>query len=353
MSQPLSSFIARNAGVIAGTGRLLWMNPPGDAPWRELAAGARPLELFCQDRADWRALAAAGAQPGFGDFPDAAGTTRDAVLLTLPREKQRLRMLAQWAAAQLGTSGRLWVAGENQAGIRSSPGPLGEYFQVVSKRDSARHCALIEASQPRPGTGFSAQGWCTQWMLERPAGSLTLHSWPGVFAHGTLDPGTALLLDHLPALTKGARVLDFACGSGVIGAALLQAQPALDCVLTDASALALRAARETLLANGLRGEVVPSDGLLEIHGRFDLVVSNPPWHQRHLNRPELGTQLLEPVRQHLSPGGQLLLVAKRHLPWPRWLDQQFGRHECLATGNGYQVLRAIHGPDRGGAVISD
>ena len=343
---PLSSFIARNASVFGSDQELLWINPPGDAPWRELASQLKHLELFCQDRSDWHALEAAGAQPQFGAFPASAPT---AILLSLPKEKDCLRMLAHCAAAMLPEQGRLWLAGENQAGIRSCERHVLEAFAQVQKHDSARHCGLYEFTQPRPGLQFDPIDWRQDWPLPRDGASLTICSWPGVFAHGGLDAGTALLLEHLPQPRPGQRVLDFGCGAGVVAAALMQAQPKLDCVLADSSALALLSAQATLQANGLQAQVVPSDGLHEIEGRFDWVISNPPFHQRHANRPELGTTLLADVRHHLKPGGSLLVVANRHLPWPRWLDQVFGRHEQFAVDKGYHVLRSVE-PARRGAV---
>ena len=333
--QPLSQFVLRNAATLGSAQELLWINPPGDAPWRELTSRLNHLELFCQDRSDWRALNAAGAQPQFGALPDSAPT---AILLSLPKEKDRLRMLAHWAAAVLPQQGRLWLAGENQAGIRSCERHVLEYFTKVHKHDSARHCGLYEFTHPQPAQKFDPQDWRQDWPLARGEASLTICSWPGVFAHGGLDAGTSLLLEHLPDLKPGQRVLDFGCGAGVVAAALLQAQPKLDCVLADSSALALLSAQATLDANGLQARIVPSDGLHEVEGRFDWVISNPPFHQRHANRPELGTTLLADVRHHLKPSGRLLLVANRHLPWPRWLDQVFGGHRQVADEYGYRVL---------------
>ena len=343
---PLSSFVSRNAATFGGEQELLWFNPPGDAPWRELGAQLKQLSLFCQDRADWRALEEAGAQPEFGSFPVSAPAS---ILLSLPREKDRLRMLANCAAALLPQRGRLWLVGENQAGIRSCERHVLEAFGKVQKHDSARHCGLYEFTEPQPGLKFDPKDWRQDWSVTRGENPLTICSWPGVFAHGGLDAGTALLLEHLPQLKPGRRVLDFGCGAGVIAAALLQAQPDLDCVMADSNSLALLSAYATLEANRLQALIIPSDGLHEVEGRYDWVISNPPFHQRHANHPELGTTLLTNVRHHLKPGGRLLLVANRHLPWPRWLDAEFGRHEQFAADRGYHVLCAVE-PGRRGAV---
>ena len=72
-------------------------------------------------------------------------------------------------------------------------------------------------------------------------------------------------------------VLDFACGAGVVGACIAARHEHLDVNFLDNSALALKACEETLLANDLHGSVLASDGLSELTGSFDLVVSNPPY----------------------------------------------------------------------------
>ena len=49
---------------------------------------------------------------------------------------------------------------------------------------------------------------------------------PGVFSHGRLDAGTRALLEVMRRFpVAGRRVLDFACGSGVIGAFLSALEP--------------------------------------------------------------------------------------------------------------------------------
>ncbi len=47
-------------------------------------------------------------------------------------------------------------------------------------------------------------------------GPLKVISLPGVFSHGRLDRGSALLLEHLDKLPSG-HLLDFGCGAGVLG----------------------------------------------------------------------------------------------------------------------------------------
>ena len=47
--------------------------------------------------------------------------------------------------------------------------------------------------------------------------------------------------------------------------------------------------------------------------------------------------------QSLRPGGRLLLVANRHLPYEATLVQAFGSLRVLAEGGGFKVIEAVKG----------
>ena len=73
------------------------------------------------------------------------------------------------------------------------------------------------------------------------------------------------------------RVADVGTGTGAIALALKQERPDASVVATDASPEALALARENAEANGLDVRFVEADLLAGVEGRFDLVVSNPPY----------------------------------------------------------------------------
>jgi release factor glutamine methyltransferase len=78
---------------------------------------------------------------------------------------------------------------------------------------------------------------------------------------------------------KPRRVLELGVGSGCIAAALARELPNAEIVAVDVSPRALELARENLAALALsdRVELVLADGLRDVAGTFDLVVSNPPY----------------------------------------------------------------------------
>lgn len=99
-------------------------------------------------------------------------------------------------------------------------------------------------------------------------------------------PDTEILVDRmLPHVRRvaakkgGARILDLGTGTGAIVLALLAECPQATGVGVDAAPGALRMAMENAVANGLGGrfDAVESDWFFSVEGRFDIIVSNPPY----------------------------------------------------------------------------
>ncbi|WP_372609841.1 peptide chain release factor N(5)-glutamine methyltransferase [Aquicoccus sp.] len=145
-----------------------------------------------------------------------------------------------------------------------------------------------------------------------------------------LDPRPeteALVLAALDA--PFARVLDLGTGSGAILVSLLSARAETRGLGTDLSEAALSVARENAQAVGVaaRCDFLLSDWFGAVEGRFDLIVSNPPYvalHEMPMLEPELGHEprmaltdegdglvayraIMAGVAVHLEPGGRLLL----------------------------------------------
>jgi len=336
----VSQIIERNLHRRKACGSGLWINPEKDDCWHRAKANCPSLKLFSQDYGTYTFLQESGADIEFSAFPHTSDAQYQWVILNLPRQKALLRMMLECAAALLAKDGVLWLAGENKAGIKSADKLLKSYFNQVTKLDNARHCTLYEAGKALSQQVFDPLSYREEWPLDCQATPIRVTSYPGVFAHGRIDAGTALLLDTLAETRIEGDVLDFACGAGVIGACIAAGHKHTNVTLLDSSALALRACEETLATNHLSGTVLASDGLSELSGSFDLIVSNPPIHAGVKTDNHLSMRLLDSVHEHLNPGGMLMMVANVHLPYEKWLSKRF-RHCSERTANdNYKVILA-------------
>jgi len=333
-----SQVILRNEARLPA-GPLLLMNPPRDLLAGQLRRGDRPVRCWTQDRGDFRWLQAAGQQVEFSAVPQLQPTTAAAILF-LPREKERLQMLAHAVASAAEAGLCLWVVGENRGGIRSAGRHLKGYFESVRVLDKARHCALLDATRPGPASTFTLDEYRSDWAVEYAGHTIRLCSLPGVFAHRRLDGGSRLLLEALAGLRPRGRVLDFACGCGVLGLAIKSAEPDAQLTLLDSSALALEAARRSLAANALESRVLASDGLEELDGRFDWIVSNPPFHRGVSNDFEVAGSFFRRAGTFLAENGKMVVVFNRHLPYLAWLQDGFRQVERIADGNEFTIALA-------------
>jgi len=336
----VSQIIVRNLHRQGFRDSTLWINPEKDACWLKARSNCTSIKLFSQDFATCTFLKQTGADVEFAAFPQANEDKYQWIIINLPRQKALLRMMLECAAGLLADGGVLWLAGENKAGIKSADKLLKLYFGQVRKLDNARHCTLYEAGIVLNQQPFDPLGHRQKWALDCQGADIDVISYPGVFAHGRIDAGSALLLDTLAEMTLEGDVLDFACGAGVIGACIAARCALTSLTLLDTNALALRSCKETLAANQLNGFVLASDGLSELQSSFDVVVSNPPIHAGVKTDSRLSIRLLESVHDHIRPAGMLILVANIHLPYEKWLSQSFRRCVELAANDNYKVILA-------------
>lgn len=336
--EKVSQLILRNAERL-GDGKILLINPPRDNCFSQLAEPDRTIRLFTQDFGDFTWHRKSGAEAAFGIIPE-PDSCIERLILIQPRERERLLMLLHALSSSMATGAKLWLIGENRSGIKSCGKRLSLYFENTAKTDSARHCTLLEASKPIRSEPFDLAAYEKTWTIGGNQGVLSLTSLPGTFAHGGLDKGSELLLGELTEIRPSGRILDFACGNGVIGLYLLSLDSGIDLTMLDTSALALESARLSLCRNGGEAKLVASDGLSELSGQFDWIISNPPFHRGVENHLGVARVFLERAGHFLSKTGRILLVCNHHLPYPAWLKKCFNAVEILKANRSFKVIQA-------------
>ncbi|WP_165360577.1 methyltransferase [Candidatus Chloroploca sp. Khr17] len=272
----------------------------------------------------------------------------DRVILFSPKSRALGRRWLLEAQAYLRREGILNIVGAQASGVRSLIADAQALTGKMHILGYGKGCRVAETRCIQPLAAPPA--WTTlpgirpgSWIpltVDLPGGASELVSLPGVFSAEHLDPGTAFLLSQLGQRCHGKRVLDVGCGYGVIGLAAAQLG-AKQVDLADVNLLALAAARENVERLGLSRviQVHPSDGLEAVLGqRYDLVLSNPPFHTGKTIDTAMAEAFLREARSVLVPGGTLLIVANRFLPYERVMQAHFGTVTVVATCEGYRVL---------------
>jgi 16S rRNA (guanine1207-N2)-methyltransferase len=236
-------------------------------------------------------------------------------------------LVAAWTALQ--GDGRLLVAGGNDVGIASWGRRLaedtGHPVAVLANHSHARVlCVSRTAACPSSwvaGAGTSA----------------------GVFHQGGVDAGTRQLIHCLAQQPPAEKLLDLGCGAGHLGCAALGRWPQAQAWFLDADIRAVDAVAQTL-ATGVPedarrcasiawwdvSEPMPASG-------FDLILCNPPCHAGMANDLGIARAMFRAAVAVLRPGGRLLVVANRQLPYEADLAR-LGALSCLSQEGGFKIL---------------
>ncbi|HEY0287565.1 MAG TPA: class I SAM-dependent methyltransferase [Pseudomonas sp.] len=264
----------------------------------------------------------------------------DAAVLFLPKAKDLTDYLLNALASRL--AGReLFLVGEKRAGIEAAARQLSP-FGRARKLDSARHCQLWQVTVETPPQAIALESLAKHFEIPMGDASLNVISLPGVFSHGRLDRGSALLLENLDRLPSG-HVLDFGCGAGVLGAAVKCRYPDSQVTLLDVDAFATASSRLTLAANGLDAEVLTGDGIDAAPKHLDVILTNPPFHTGVQTDYAASENLLRKAREHLKKGGELRLVANSFLRYQPIIEEHLGPCAIMAEGQGFRIYRAKRG----------
>ncbi len=331
---------------------------PADAPTsvviqalEAVDAGERPLVVDEGSGQLAAHLHARGAEPqvwrrfaGRGDtavpWPQVESAT--SAFVRLGKDRRALAMALHAAAGVVAPGAIIVLFGANAEGVKSAGKALEEVAEGVITVDTRRHSRVLAGRRRAEISGLrtTLESW-------REVHEITLNgrarpwvSYPGVFAGGALDPGTALLLAHLPPIAAGAAVLDMACGSGIIGAAVREqfAEAAVD--LVDNDAVAIAAARENVPG----ANIICGDGLAPApRTRYDVILSNPPIHDGVAENFAFLQGLIAEAPARLKPGGVLQVVIQSRIRALPWFEAAYKEAAIVAQDRRYQIIRGIAG----------
>lgn len=260
----------------------------------------------------------------------------DLVIYYYPKSKPEALMTLDNIRSVITENAQLLVVGENKSGVKSIEKQFKAHAEFSNKIDSAKHCALYSFSGISKATKFDISDYHKPFTVDVAGLNFTAISVPGVFNHGELDAGTKMLLENAPSIKQG-NVLDFGCGAGLIATFLGIKNPKLHFTCSDVSALAAYATGQTLKTNNINGTALLSDGLQSITGKFELIISNPPFHTGIATDYTIAEKFLSGAKTHLTRNGELTIVANCFLKYPPILENQFGAYRTVFKNNKFAV----------------
>lgn len=129
----------------------------------------------------------------------------------------------------------------------------------------------------------------------------------GVFSKDGLDFGSRLVLESIPLVEVGAKVLDMGCGYGVFGIVLNTLMNA-SVDMVDVNLRALHLAERNAKENGCSNvHIFESNCYSNITSKYNTIITNPPIRAGK----KIVYEILMNAKNYLEPEGNLFLVIRK------------------------------------------
>ncbi|GAB5449860.1 MAG: methyltransferase [Halioglobus sp.] len=266
------------------------------------------------------------------------------VVMRVPKQTRYFTQQLHLLSSRLPAGALVLAAGMDKHLSPHTAGLLEAHIGPTERHAGQKKARLFSAVRD-PGCEVQTPEKIAGMPCPEVGGELT--ALPNVFSGDKLDGGARLLLKHMKAANAAQRVIDLACGNGVLGLAAFRHGLGQQVLFCDESAQAIASARNNAAALFPASPDAFSfhhgDGLQQVSGdQAQLILCNPPFHLEHTVDEFAGKRLLKQCAQYLGPGGQLLIVANRHLDYRRTLKSGFNSVSLIAEDRRFRLWLAGH-----------
>ncbi len=165
----------------------------------------------------------------------------------------------------------------------------------------------------------------------------------GLFSAEKIDHGSAMLAEYFDD-SIGGDVADLGAGWGYLSRILFEKSSKIASLdLFEADWHGVNACRKNL--DKVSANVPITFNWLDVAiepiiKKYDYVIMNPPFHHGTKTSLDLGLQFIRKAAAILKPGGQMLMVANRHLAYEETLKASFTKSKILREAQGFKVILA-------------
>ena len=269
------------------------------------------------------------------------------------------------------------VAGGKTTLITSAVMAMFEQYltEVKSSKAKKKSRLIFAVGQPTPTLPLPLlDSGVPTFQAACPSLGLSLYSHANVFGKKQIDIGGRFLAENLPNLPNtdnDIRVIDLGCGNGLLGVEFMKQNLKAIVEFVDPLRFSMLFCDESYMATqsakyNIEHTVTPLlmkshktakhqletvDSICEFEQddcltkqapeSADIVLCNPPFHQQQAVTTHIGEQMIHQTSKVLKPGGELYLVANRHLPYQSMLKKAFGGFRVLATNNKFTIYVCV------------
>lgn len=266
----------------------------------------------------------------------------DLVLVHTSFEKRKSLIIKSsvLAATKLNKGGTLYLLGSKNEGIKSIAKQLSDLFSIPSETISFKKgIHLIKFVFP---SGFQNENKDIEDLIETfeiNGIKIKLTQEENVFAKGKLDSATRLLLENLK-IKDNDKILDLGCGAGVLGIVASKMAKNVKVTFIDNDYLSVDTTQKNLILNQIQNsDVFVNNGAKAIKDqRFDVVVTNPPFHQGRGISLNITDQFIRDGSRILVKDGQMYVVCNVFLSYEKTMKRIFGNAKIIASNKSFKVI---------------
>lgn len=244
----------------------------------------------------------------------------DKVVLNIPKVMDLFELYLHQIHSNLAKNGTVFCGFMTKYFTPQMISIAKEYFEYVEQSMARKKSRVLVLRGKKEPINRSLIHY-----LEYDFGGETTHKlqqYYGVFSANHIDYATQFLIDNLQLKESEGKILDLACGNGVIAKAVQLQKPEAEIFLTEDSFLALESAKLNIDGPGVH--YFWNDRLDDIPGQsLDLAISNPPFHFGFETNIEVTIRLFNEVGEKLKQTGRFICVANQHLNYKTHLEKLF------------------------------
>lgn len=268
----------------------------------------------------------------------------DVVYLRVPKSKALLNYLIIETMKLLKPNGRLIAVGFNDEGIKNTFKKIEKAFgELVEQELLGKGLRIAEFGLVNPKRDEIEDRQYTEIKNIPNELSLSLSSKAGIYGAEKIDQGSLFLcetvLQHYQDIPAD-KILDIGCGNGFISLVLAQHFKNSEFIATDNNITAMAICENNFQQNCVNGAVILDDCASTLASKeFNLIVSNPPFHQGFDTSENLTIRFLEATERLLARKGEAWFVMNRFLKVEALAKKTKLKLDLMSENNHFKILR--------------
>lgn len=252
-----------------------------------------------------------------------------------PKDKSEANYQLSYLFSLIPINCQIIIVGNNKSGVKSIQNIFLDFI-TFKKIKNIKKCLLF-LGKNKNNRNFSSKKFLKTIFWK----DIIIKTFPGVFGYKGIDLGSELILSTFKYKTKG-KILDLGSGSGVLGTFLGKKNKSSEITLTDIYDLAIKSSKMTSKENKINGKVIISNIYSNVNNKFNLIISNPPFHENLNINLKYILNIIKNSKKYLIYKGELRIVIGSFLNIKNIFKKNFIKYTILEKTKKHTVFQIIN-----------